>query len=507
MTIDPTQVIPFAMMSVATGVVILAILIRFGRAKLLIDDQSEETVFLVDGAHVIDATTTGRMILDLLGDAGWTTDRLLRWLAETFPDLASADRKLSELGNRVFLGLDGVSRLDISPDGDRMRLKLTHAGHGRIAIDRICHDAARAELDALRKLGDDLPQPVWRQDAYGHITWANTAYLDLVRQVSGSEPAWPLTNIMDMAETTPGTSRTKIGADWFELTFAPSGQGMLAAATPVSGLVEAEVALQSFKGTMSRTFAHLTIGLAIFDRTRRLAVFNPALTDLTTLPVPLLVGQPTLETFLDALRARQMMPEPRDYSSWRDRVATVEKAAQNGTYSELWHLPDGRTYRVTGRPQPDGAFALLMEDISAEISLTRSFRAQIETSHSVIDALPDAIAVFDRAGALTMTNTAYDRLWGTRTQDGIGHGALEDAVSHWRQRCDPGLLDGITETLSGTRHAPETELRLDDGRRVAISAAPLPGGSMMVRFALRAAEVSKLMPTRAHLLIEERLKA
>jgi len=30
---------------------------------------------------------------------------------------------------------------------------------------------------------------------------------------------------------------------------------------------------------------------------------------------------------------------------------------------------------------------------------------------------------------------------------------------------------------------------------------------MMVRFALRAAEVSKLMPTRAHLLIEERLKA
>ena len=62
-----------------------------------------------------------------------------------------------------------------------------------------------------------------------------------------------------------------------------------------------------------------------------------------------------------------MMPEPKDYRSWRQQMSDLEAAAQNGTYEETWALPTGQTYRVTGRPHPDGAVALLFEDISAEV--------------------------------------------------------------------------------------------------------------------------------------------
>ena len=65
--------------------------------------------------------------------------------------------------------------------------------------------------------------------------------------------------------------------------------------------------------------------------------------------------------FLDRLRENRVMPEPRDYRTWRNSIAELEAAAQDGTYSETWSLPDGHTYHVTGRPHPDGAVALLFD--------------------------------------------------------------------------------------------------------------------------------------------------
>ncbi len=41
--------------------------------------------------------------------------------------------------------------------------------------------------------------------------------------------------------------------------------------------------------------------------------------------------------------------------------------------------------------------AFLFEAITAEVSLTRHFIAEIETSQSVMNALPDAIVVFSPA--------------------------------------------------------------------------------------------------------------
>ena len=90
-------------------------------------------------------------------------------------------------------------------------------------------------------------------------------------------------------------------------------------------------------------------------------LFNPALGDLTGLAPEFLSTRPTLFSLLDALRERRMIPEPRDYKHWPREMLKLEAAA--GQYMDLWSLPGGQTYRVTGQPHPDGAIALLMEDI------------------------------------------------------------------------------------------------------------------------------------------------
>jgi PAS domain-containing protein len=273
---------------------------------------------------------------------------------------------------------------------------------------------------------------------------------------------------------------------WFECRGYAKGTEMLCFATPADGVVQAEEALREFVQTLSKTFADLPIGLAVFDRARRLTLFNPALTDLTALEIEFLSSRPTLFAFLDRLRDKRRLPEPRDYRKWRQRMAELEEAATHGFVQENWTLPTGQTYRVTGRPHPGGAIAFLVEDISAEISLNRRFRSEIELGQTVIDSLDEAIAVFSPGGTLTFSNAAYTRLWGTDPASTLAEIGVLDATRQWQSLTDPTPVWGDARNFlagHGEREEWSTPVRLKDGRHLTCRFQPLAGGAALVGFA------------------------
>lgn len=161
---------------------------------------------------------------------------------------------------------------------------------------------------------------------------------------------------------------------------------------------------------------------------------------MTGLNFEFLSGRPTLDAVLDRLHETRMLTEPKNYTSWRKQFSAMEHAAKNGTYSEHWGLPDGQTFCVTGRPDPDGAFALFFEDISAEISLARRFRSEIETGQAVLEHIEDAVVVFSNAGNLVMANTAYSGRWGTDLANGMVQYDLRIEMRKWQDRCTPSRI-------------------------------------------------------------------
>ncbi|MDQ7070109.1 MAG: hypothetical protein Q9M48_05105 [Rhodobacterales bacterium] len=48
--------------------------------------------------------------------------------------------------------------------------------------------------------------------------------------------------------------------------------------------------------------------------------------------------RPNLLSFFDRLRDNRMMPEPKNYSSWREQIADLVAAATDGRYFETWTL-------------------------------------------------------------------------------------------------------------------------------------------------------------------------
>lgn len=272
---------------------------------------------------------------------------------------------------------------------------------------------------------------------------------------------------------------------WYDVTGVKRGAETIYFAIDASAVVFAQDAQKTFVQILTKTFAQLSVGLAIFDADRRLVLFNPALVDLTGLPAHFLIGRPALFSFLDRLRDQNMILEPKDYSSWRGQMVALESAAAEGNYHETWLLPNGQTFRVTGKPHPNGAIAFLMEDISDEISLTRKFRSQIDTSAAVIDNLTAAVFVFSSSGSLIMANQAHRDLWGTGVDGSIASWDFSDEMTSWKSASAPlPVWMKLTDALKrgGTRKPWQGTVWLDSHMELTCQYAPLPNGNHQIIF-------------------------
>ncbi|CUH65026.1 Sensor protein DivL [Thalassovita gelatinovora] len=456
-----------------------------------------DTRFLYSGSDLLNACDSGEYLLDMAeGDrADWY--QLAKLLSPRFPDFPVAPPpNLS--GNPITLesddvrekstvliedihGLTRVSLIDKTPDQTRSAADL----HQR----RIWE----TQIDTLNSAVQGSPYPIWQSDAQGQIRWANSAYEMLVRaclgaNAEGLEPLFDLTGSKPPPSSRKRMSVTlKEGSEqlWYDVTSVLTGKFTMHYATDINAVVQAEVAQRNFVQTLTKTFAQLSIGLAIFDRKRELALFNPALTDLTHLSVDFLSNRPSLHTFFNRLRDNQTMPEPKNYNSWLEEMDDLIDATSDGNYLETWHMPSGLTYRVSGRPHPDGAMAFLFEDISAEMSLTRRFRADLELNQSVLDHLDLAVAVFSSGGSMYFCNDMYCEIWKTEPDHGLTEPSITESVRLWKAASLPSpRWDEIAQLV--TNASPNCDqkvlIRLKDGTYLTTRAQRIGGGATMVQF-------------------------
>lgn len=489
--------------AVATAAVIgtVVFLARLAPTRIQGGPSDGRTVFLFEGTDLIDASPSAEHLLADAPAGESDLGRVVTALGPRFPRLAAAFGGIDEAGTVSLRSTDYTSRLIAERVDGRVRLTLfdTSSGPHQVRLEASTFRSILRDVDALRSVSSRIPFPVWRQTAGGEITWANRAFLDLGREADierGAHP-WPPQPIFpaeNLDELTRGLGSRRLtvrnarsGTEtWYECRATEIDDEILFSAVNIDATVAAETQLREFMQTLTKTFSHLTTGLAVFDRHRRLTLFNPALTDLTDLPSDFLAARPTLYSVLDRLRERRMLPEPKDYGSWRRQIAELEAAAADGTYSETWSLPENRTYRVTGRPHPGGAVAFLFEDISAEMSLTRRFRSELELGQAVIDALDDAIVVFSPNGTLSMVNRAYQQLWDTDVADTVDMPTVTELSRQWMARSEATPVWGDVRDFvlhSTDRTSWHDEVLLHDGTRLGCHVIPLTGRSTMVRFA------------------------
>jgi PAS domain-containing protein len=514
---EPTLTLALVLVVTSVLSVLAALLIASAldqrRARQAAGPACRDAVFLIADGLMVDANDRGTALLATLrdsdlrlaegeadagGPAGSLT-RLVRHLAPAFPDLVARLGPVTQGEEWTLKASDSSGQiLRGVAVGGALRLVLTDAepesqADDTVLLDRFSWRALNDELQVLRRTTDAAPAPAWREGGDGKIIWANGAYLRLLADTGAAEPfVWPLPALFP-ASARAGRQSLAIGPGgrhrWFDLCPVEEGAGRLVFALPADDAQQAERARREFVQTLTKTFASLPIGLAVFDRTRRLQLFNPALTDLTRLEPEFLASRPGLEGFLNRMRDKRILPEPRDYRTWSRRLLDVETATNGAAFEESWALPDGRTFRVSAAPHPDGALAFLIEDVTSDTHLKRSFRAELDTGRAALDMVDMALSVFAGSGDLVLTNAAFDRLWTLEGADTLAGVQFRDAVANWRDVMletggDPGLWDRIGALAEGS--APDGRvqgtMRLPDGEVLRVEARTGVGGGVMLGF-------------------------
>lgn len=407
-----------------------------------------------------------------------TWGALRHWLEPRFGSLPENFEEISK-------GESLKARAKEETDPGLVILKRDRNANSVTLIDLAAGDAAAlhqvrirdANLTFALKVLENAPCAMRCKHLSSGQIWENTTFasfseadVDLFLAAAGSQN-----------EDSVQISDTKTGQDTFYRV-----EKMTDADIEVLYLVEvteaarAEKVRREFIQTLTKTFANLTAGLAVFDRHRQLALFNPALMDLTNLPAVFLSSRPTMTQFFDRLRDNKVLPEPKNYGTWRGKIEEMIRSASDGLYFEDWCLSNGETYRVAGRPHPDGAVAFLFEDISDEIALTRRFRGQIDVRQAALDTCHQAITVIGPANVVLLCNQPASAMLGIDPDSSFAEMSIHDFMQACSERLPHDRFWTTAEVKILERETAEAIIPDVSGREHLCTIKPIRGNSVLV---------------------------
>lgn len=405
----------------------------------------------------------------------------------------TADNKAYEL---IGTPAGGLIRLVIR-NAIYMDVKLRAAEERVKAADNVLK-SHQWEQDTLKSLIASGPIIAWNRNEDGTLNWSDGQIQTRTGGITANQTveliiARTKLNRQPIAIGEPQKSRIEIVINDTDDTVSLHVTEIIGAngtrigfATDAGTAASAERTLTRFVQTMTETFAHLTVGLAIFDRNQTLALFNPALVQMWQVEPAWLARRPSLREIIDELRSTRRLPELLDYHAWRSRLLGLFDNTEAADYEELWHLADGSNIRVLARPHPHSSLAFIFDDVTERMRLEQRYRHSIDLRRTTLDRLTEGIAVFGANGLLQFVNQAFHEIWETDSETVY-------AAMHARQLaslCEEHTIEmetwqRIYSYITGDqeRHSWTSRLTLRSGRVLIARISPLPDGSTMAVFA------------------------
>lgn len=410
-----------------------------------------------------------------------TWDDIRSWLGGRFDHLplqiSDVSMGKSETYHSVIPGDQALVSIKRSQNGHTVVLEDTAPTN---ALDRHTMLVEQERAATLRNVLQHAPAIVFELTANHEVRWGNSQFDALSEEEKSilekaAENSEPLQEESVCTESADTKSKRH-----FDVTSNVVGDNTkIVYASEVTRLVEADSMRSNFIQTLTKTFADLSTGLAVFDKDQKLVLFNPAIPDLTNLSVEFLSARPPMVEFFDHLRDKQIMPEPKNYATWREQITDMIRSAADGTYCESWCLPGGSTYKLTGRPHPNGAIAFLLEDITNEMMLTRQSRSQTETYQAILDAMDGSVAVIGQDGDLLISNAAFVDILGFDPDVRFTPTSLKEVIKAFERRF-PGHSKLQQLTRGGFVAPVEIELERESTGALKLRVQSLPDGLLLL---------------------------
>ncbi len=383
--------------------------------------------------------------------------------------------------------------------GGRAILRLKDvSGVKRELADLLARFQKQAEdTDALRTLVESLPSPIWARDEAGKLIYVNSAYARAVEARDGTEALQRGIELFDRAAReelyraheaerpyagrlpaiVAGSRRS------FDVLAFPARRGSAGIGIDATETETMRAELARMADAHRRTLDQLATGVAIFGADHRLVFYNAAYRSLWDLDAAFLDQGPSDSAVLDRLRDARKLPEEQDFRQWKATLHESYRALEAKEHT--WHLPDGRTVRVSTTPNPEGGVIYLFHDVTRRLDLERRYDALIRVQGETLDNLAEAVAVFASDGRLRLFNPVFAHLWRLDPASLAERPHVESVIAACQQLTrDNSIWQSLRATITAIDGRAPVAGRIErrDGSVVDCATVPLPDGATLVTF-------------------------
>jgi len=350
-------------------------------------------------------------------------------------------------------------------------------------------------LEALSRLIEAAPFPIWHRGPDLSLTMVNGAYVSAVEgEDAGAvirggielvdEPPAPDADAADRPPADRFVPATIAGARrMMRVVEVPLGNhGRAGYAIDVEDQEQARAELTRFERAQRDMLDRLSAGVAQFGRDRALIFFNQPFARMFGLAADFLADRPEFDRLIDEMREEGQLPEVRDFPEWKAERRQWFTSGP-GADEEDWLLAGSRHLRVVAQPLPDGGLLLIFEDRTEQIQLASARDTLLRVRSATFDNLFEAVAVFASDGRLSLWNSRFAALWGFEEEQLAGHPRVDSLTAHLAGRLKrashAGLVRELVRSATQERKQRSGRVGLVDGREFEFAAVPLPDGNAL----------------------------
>jgi len=356
-----------------------------------------------------------------------------------------------------------------------------------------------AALDALTRLIEAAPFPMWYRGPDLNLGLVNSAF---VEAVEGRDAADVIARASELVGDTAEAKAAALAAvesgkpmarkqaaivrgerRMLEIVNVPLPTGAVAGfALDIQQLEDARAELARHIQSQRDLVDRMTAGAAQFDADRNLSFFNRPFAAMAQLDPDWLHENPEFDRVIERMRENNRVPETRDFPTWKAERREWFTSADE-VVEEDWMLPGGDHWRVVGQPLPDGGLRLFLEDRTEQVRLASARDTLLRVRSATFDNLFEAIGVFASDGRLYLWNRRFSQVWDF-DEDWLGeHPRVDEMVPAMaRKLVNPTAAAQIREMVRKTtaeREPASGRITLTDGRHFDFAAVPLPDGNAL----------------------------
>ena len=388
--------------------------------------------------------------------------------------------------------------LDGRPVSGSAVMRIRDVSGERLQLAQLRDQFAQAEgaLDGLRGALETADIPAWTRDAVGRIVWCNIPYARAVDAPDVEAAIERGGEMFDPAMRREATAALKETGAWkrrasavvggerrtFDAIETRTAVGSAGVARDVSEIVALKADMERNEDDYSRMIDRLSTAVAIFDKSKRLTLYNAAYRQIWSLEPAFLDQGPTDGEILDRLRAKRQLPEQVDFRAWKAQQLNAYQAIEPS--ETVWHLPDGRALRVVTSPNPKGGVTYLYDDATQSYALASQVAALTHVQGETLDALKEGVAAFGADGRTKLFNPAFAELWQIDPTALRDRPHIDEIARGCKPLChDPQLFDelrAVIVDLPEHRESRAVRIERTDGLILDCAALPLPDGATLM---------------------------